>query len=99
MIPRGKISKYLKQVLLSETFDAFLCSSVVNKVLFCLGEMKGMLVNNECSLWYSRVGDFLCWFGLRKWKFCMVVDQPMLSLRPTPLQRVKPMALMECYGS
>ena len=29
------------------------------KTAFCLGEKHGMLVNNECSSWYNRVGNFL----------------------------------------
>ena len=28
-------------------------------ILFFIGEEQGMLVNNECSSWYDRVGDFL----------------------------------------
>ena len=26
--------------------------------VFCLGEKQGKIVNNDCSLWYNRVGDF-----------------------------------------
>ena len=55
--------------------------------------MKGMLVNDERSLWYSRVGVFLCQLEIRENKFWMVVDQPVLSVGPTPLQSAKPMAL------
>ena len=36
-----------------------LCSSDFNKASFCMGEMKGLLVNDERSLWYSRIGEFL----------------------------------------
>ena len=43
---------YLKQVL---SPDAFLHSSIFDKALFCLGERKGLLVNDECSSWYSRM--------------------------------------------
>ena len=28
------------------------------KAVFCLGEKQGMLVNDECSSWYNRVGNF-----------------------------------------
>ena len=34
--------QYLKQVLPLEAFNAFLRSSVFDKALFCLEEMKGM---------------------------------------------------------
>ena len=33
--------------------------SVLDKTVFCLGEKQGMIVNNDCSLWYNRVGVFL----------------------------------------
>ena len=32
---------------------------VFNKIVFCLGEKQCMLVNDECSSWYNRVGNFL----------------------------------------
>ena len=50
---------YLKRVLLLDDFEAFLCSSSFDKTVFCLGEKQGMLINDECSCWYNRVGDFL----------------------------------------
>ena len=50
---------YLKQVL-PQAFEAFLCSSIFDKALFCLGEKQNMLVNDECSSRYSRVGDVCC---------------------------------------
>ena len=31
----------------------------VHKTAFCLGGQQGMLVNDECSFWYNRVGYFL----------------------------------------
>ena len=41
----------------------FICtqhpSNIFNKAVFCLGEKQGMLVNDECSLWYNRVGNLL----------------------------------------
>ena len=48
---------YIKQVL-PEALNAFVCWTVLIK--FCLGEMKGTLVNDECNWWYSRihVSDF-----------------------------------------
>ena len=34
---------------------------VFDKAVFCLGEKQGTCtsVNDECGLWYNRVGDFL----------------------------------------
>ena len=42
-----------------EAFEAFNYSSVFDKAVFCLGEKQGLLINDECSSWYNRVGDFL----------------------------------------
>ena len=33
--------------------------SVFEATVFCLGEKQGMIVNDDCSLWNSRVSDFL----------------------------------------
>ena len=49
----------MKQVLTSEAFEAFIHGSIFDKAVFCLGEKQGMLVNDECSSWYNKVGDFL----------------------------------------
>ena len=45
---------YLKQVILLNAFEAFLHSSIFDKIIFCLGEKQGMLVNNEYSPWYNK---------------------------------------------
>ena len=50
---------YLKQILLPGEVEGFLLSSVLDKAVFCLGGKHGMLVNDECSSWYYRVGNFL----------------------------------------
>ena len=50
-IPRDKMFlDYMKQVLTSEAFEAFIHSSIFDKAVFCLGEKQGMLVNDECSI-------------------------------------------------
>ena len=49
----------MKQVLTSEAFETFTHGSIFDKAVFCLGEKQGMLVNDECSSWYNKVGDFL----------------------------------------
>ena len=51
--------RYLKQVLIPEAFDTFFHSSIFDKTVFCLGEKQGIVVNDECSSWYYRVGEFL----------------------------------------
>ena len=48
----------MKQILTLEAFEAFNYSSIFDKAVFCLGEKQGMLINDECSLCYNKVGDF-----------------------------------------
>ena len=42
-----------------DAFETFRCGSIFDKTAFCLGEKEVMLVNDECSSCYNRVGDFL----------------------------------------
>ena len=58
-IPETKCLDYMKQVLTSEAFEAFIHGSIFDKAVFCLGEKQGILVNDERSSWYNKVGDFL----------------------------------------
>ena len=39
-------------------FEAFLYDSIFDITPFYLGEKQGMLVNDECSSWYNRIGNF-----------------------------------------
>ena len=32
--------------------------SILDKTVFCLGEKQGTIVNDDCSSWYNRVGEF-----------------------------------------
>ena len=41
---------YLKQVLLPDVFQAFIHHRVFDKIVFCLGEKQGMIVNDNFSL-------------------------------------------------
>ena len=61
---------YLKQVLLLDEFEAFVHCSIFNKTVhvFCLGE-NHTVVNNDCSSWYNRVGDFYASTGEKKRNF------------------------------
>ena len=62
---RQNFLDYVKQILTLETFEGFNYSNIFNKVVFCLGEKEGMLINDECvyslviesstSLQYSQV--------------------------------------------
>ena len=49
---------YLKAALPPDTFEAFLRGGIFHRTAFCLGEKQGMLVNNGCSSWQNRVGNF-----------------------------------------
>ena len=51
---------YLKQVLLPDVFEDFMHRSVLDKMVFWLGEKQGMIVNDDCISWnmYNRIGDF-----------------------------------------
>ena len=50
---------YLKQILFLDTFEAFVLSSISNNAVFGLKEKQDVLINNEYSFWYHRIGDFL----------------------------------------
>lgn len=56
--------------------------------------MKGLLVNNEHSLWYSGNGEIFMSVWVDKVKFLMIVDQMRLLERPTPLQSARPVAFV-----
>ena len=63
----------MKQILTLEAFEAFNHSNIFDKAVFCLGEKQGMLINDECSSWYNRVGDFKCQFGIGGKEFYMAM--------------------------
>ena len=56
---RQNFLDYMEQTLTLGAFKAFNHSRIFNKFVFCLGEEQGMLINDECSSWYNRVGNFL----------------------------------------
>ena len=41
-----------------DVVEAFLRGRIFNKTPFCFEEKQGMLLNDECSSWYNRVGGF-----------------------------------------
>ena len=52
-----------------------------------------MLVNDECSPWYNRVGDFQYQFGIGEDSFCTSMDQHAWPDRTTPLRSMWSIAL------
>ena len=68
--------------------------NIVVRNAFCLEEKQGMLVNDECSSWYNRIGNFLYQFLIGEKKFYMAMDQHARSDRTTPLQSAWLMALI-----
>ena len=90
---KTKFLDYLKQVLLSDAFEDFMCCSTLDKTVFCLGEKQG--VNDDCSSWYNRVGDFLMSiYGRERRKFYMAKDQYIRFLRTSPLLSARPMVII-----
>ena len=57
-IPKEKFFTLLKQVLPPDAFEDFMHHSILDKTIFWLGKKQGVIVNNDCSSWYNRVGDF-----------------------------------------
>ena len=55
---RQNFLDYMKQILTPEAIKAFNYSSIFTNTVFCLGEKQGMLINNECSSWYNKVGNY-----------------------------------------
>ena len=57
--PKTNFLDYLKQLLLPDVFEDFVHHSAFDKTVFYLGEKQGMIINDDCSLWYNKVGDIL----------------------------------------
>ena len=91
IIPKDKFLEYLKWALPLKDYDAFLLlrGSVFDKALFCLGEMKGMLVNNE----HSRIGDLLMSVWDQRKEILYGGGSVCIVSQTNPLQSVRPMAL------
>ena len=83
----------MKQVLTSEAFEAFIHGSMFDKAVFCLGGKLGMLVNDECSSWYNKVGDFLISVWNRKKEILYGNGSIGEVSQTTPLQSAWSMAL------
>ena len=83
-----------------DAFDVFLRRSIFDKALFCLGERKSLLVNDECSSWYSRIEEFLMLVWNRRKEIlygsglAQVVRQA--NCNPTPECEANG---IHCYGS
>ena len=72
---------YLKQVLVSDVFEAFVLHSIFDDSI-CLGEKQGMVVNNDCGSWYNRIGNFDMGMMVRDWLIKFFRVNPLLSARP-----------------
>ena len=68
--------------------------SILDKMVFCLGEKQGMIVNDDYTLWYNRVSDFLMSVWERRKEICMARDHLVKFLRPTPLLSARLMAMI-----
>ena len=66
----------------------FWYSSTFKEAVFCLGEKQDMLVNDECSSWYNRVGNYCCQSGTEENKFYLGMGHHSRPVRPTPLPSV-----------
>ena len=90
---------YLKTVLPPDAFETFLCGSIFDKTAFCLGEKQGMLVNDECSSWYNRVGNFLVSIWDRRKQLLYTDESACMTqqINRTPLECV--VNGTECYES
>ena len=75
----------------------FLCSSSFDKTVFCLGKKQGMLINNECSYWYNRVGDFLLSVWNRR-KEILYGNGQVYEISQTNPTRECDVNGTECYG-
>ena len=53
----------------------FVHGSIFDTTAFCLREKQGMLVNDECNSWYSRVSSFSYQFGIGESSFGMSMAQ------------------------
>ena len=71
------------------------CGSISNKTLFCLGKKQGMLVNDECSSYFNRGGDFQHQFGTGDNSYCTSTNLHAWPNKTTPLQSVQSMALSD----
>ena len=72
--------------IIPDAFETFLHSNIFAKTAFCFGEKEGMLVNNDCSSWYNRVGDFFI-INLDRRKQLLYIDGSACMTRqinPTP---------------
>ena len=54
-IPRDNNSECMKQVHAREAFGAFNHSNIFSIVVLCSEQKQGMLLKDECSLWYEEV--------------------------------------------
>ena len=90
--PKANFLEYLKKALPPDIFKAFLVAAFSTKVHFLRGK-RGTVVNDKCSFWYNRVGNFQASVLDRRKEIFTAVDQYAHPERTIPLQSVWSMAL------
>ena len=65
--------------------------------MFCLGKNQGMLVNDECSSWYNRVGVFSSQFEIGG-KECLYGNGSVREVSQTSPTSECKVSGTECYG-
>ena len=83
----------LRQVLTPDAFEAFHHGSFFDRAVFCLALTKGMLVNDERSSWFIKVGDFLMSVWDRREEILYGVGSVCEVRQSIPLQSARSMAL------
>ena len=76
---------YLKTILPSDALKALLRDSIFVEIASFSTKMQGMWVNDECSLWYNRVGNFWHEFEIREQN--TPTDQHVWCDKTTPFLR------------
>ena len=98
MIPKDKFLDQLKQVVL-DVFERFcLKYNIFNKTVFCfLGEKQGKLINDECSSWYKKSGNFFLsvWDGRKEILHCCELAH---EVNQAHLYQEYEVNAIECYG-
>ena len=89
--------EYLKTVHPPYAFETFLHGNILDKTEFSLGEKEGILVNDECSPWYNRVGDFLVSIWDRRKKLLYTDGSAFMTRQTNPTHLECMVNGTECY--
>ena len=80
----------MQSLIPPDAFKDFLRGSIFDKSAFCLREKQHMLVNDDCSSWYNRVGNFLVSIWDRRKQLLYTDESAGIAgqSNPTPLECV-----------